>query len=72
MRIRIRPIIIRKIYGNMSNQEVWKKKVLQAGRGLYRPNDLSKVVVDVVGKWQIPDGEEKVFEKREKDTINIG
>ena len=62
-------------YGSMTSAQdknIWKKTVQHPGRGLYRPNELSTVVVDVVGKWYTLDDGEKVFDEREKDTITIG
>ena len=48
------------------------KTVLQEGSGLYCPNKLAQVVVDVTGKSSTPDGEDKVFHRREKWNFDLG
>ena len=45
---------------------------MQEGRGLYRPNELATVKVDVVGRCYIMDGcSEVVFDRREV-SMKIG
>jgi len=47
--------------------------VLQEGRGLYRPNELATVKVDVVGRYGTTDGcSGDVFDRREEVSMKIG
>lgn len=50
----------------------FEKTVLKEGLGLQRPNWLSSVLVDVVGTWTTPDGDDVTFERREHAIIQLG
>lgn len=50
----------------------FQKTVLEAGSGIYRPNKLAKVVVDVTGKWYTSDGDDVVFDQRENVAMDLG
>ena len=50
----------------------YTKVVLQEGSGLYQPNDLSTVVVDINGSYSAPDGRVGVFDKRDRQLMKIG
>ncbi len=51
---------------------IFDKTLLQEGSGLYCPNKLAKVVVDVTGKWSTSDESEAVFDHRENASIDLG
>ena len=47
--------------------------MLQEGRGLYRPNELATVKVDVVGRYGTTNGcSGDVFDRREEVSMKIG
>ena len=50
----------------------FEKTVLQEGSGVYCPNKLAKVVVDVTGKWSTSDGGDTIFDHRENAVIDLG
>ena len=50
----------------------FEKSVLHSGVGIYLPNKLANVVVDVVGKWCTSDGDDVVFDRRESVSIELG
>lgn len=50
----------------------FKKSILLEGTGIYRPNRLAEVVVDVVGRWYTTDGDDVAFYLRESVTIALG
>lgn len=51
----------------------WRKRVLQEGRGLYRPSELATVKVDVVGRYGTTNGcSGDVFDRREEVSMKIG
>ena len=50
----------------------FEKTVLTAGLGVYKPNRLALVAVDIIGKWCTSDGDDVTFDKRENVTIELG
>ena len=50
----------------------YEKTVLEEGGGLYHPKELSTVVVDVVARYNTPDGSEGVFDQRDGVSLKIG
>ena len=50
----------------------FEKTVLGAGSGVYLPNRLATVVVDVLGQWQTPDGSSSVFDQRDSANLVLG
>ena len=54
---------------------IWRKRVLQEGRGLYCPNELASVEVNVMGKYCTSDddgGTQEMFDQREKASMELG
>lgn len=46
--------------------------MLQEGRGLYRPNELASVEVNVVGRYCTSDDDGGTFDQRERASMEIG